>query len=482
MKNDSVAKNYLYNAFYQIFTVITPLLTTPYISRVLGAYNIGIFGYAQSIVTYFVLFGSLGSSLYGQREIAYVQHDIPARSRVFREIVRLRFLVVFIATAIYLVAFSNHEEGRQVFVVLAIEVAASALDISWFFMGIQNFKKSVIRNITVKLLGIVLIFLFVKKPDDVAIYAACYAVPIFISNLSLWIGLHRYIDKSKPEHRLAFKHILPLLVLLVPQIATEVYLVLDKTMLGILSSGMDQVGFYEQSQKIIKVFVKLLTALGLVMLPRIADMFVAGQTEKIKQSTQNSFRFIFTLGFPLMFGMIGITDSFVPWFFGDGYEAVNVLIKIISPIIVIIGISNILGKQYLLPTGRQKVYTASVVVGAIVNFVLNALLIPRYNAFGASIGTVVAETCVTLVQAIGVRKELPSGRYLMLSIKPLAVSVIMMFVVILVGQSLPAAITTTLLQIVIGFAVYVAGLVIVRDSTVKDIIQYLEKKYSKRTR
>ena len=135
-----------------------------------------------------------------------------------------------------------------------------------------------------------------------------------------------------------------------------------------------------------------------------------------------------------------------------------------------------------MPTGRQKVYTASVVVGAIVNFVLNALLIPRYNAFGASIGTVVAETCVTLVQAIGVRKELPSGRYLMLSIKPLAVSVIMMFVVILVGQSLPAAITTTLLQIVIGFAVYVAGLVIVRDSTVKDIIQYLEKKYSKRTR
>lgn len=481
MKNQ-IVKNYLYNVIYQIFIVVVPLITTPYLARVLGAGGNGTFNYTQSIAQYFIMFGSLGSALYGQREVAYRKNDIDKRTVVFKEIIRFRIVSVLMATLLYLGLFCRSGDYKTVFLLLTVEVFASAFDVSWFFMGIQDFKKPVLRNLIIKCLGLILIFILVKDKQDVPLYTLCYSLPILISNLSLWFYLPKYLSRAKPLKFLTLKHFIPLLALLVPQIATEVYTVLDKTMLGIFASSMDEVGYYEQSVKIIKIIVHIITALGLVMLPRISELYGEGRSEEIRRSISNSFRFVFALGFPLMFGVIGIADNFVPWFFGDGYNKVSMLMTLISPIILLIGISNVIGKQYLLPTKKQKAYTISVVFGALVNFLLNLLLITRFNSAGAIISTLIAETSVTGIQIFMVRYELPIFLYFKYNVKYMGLGAVMCAVVWLTGNFLNANIFSTILQVGIGMIVYVAGLFVIRDYFCIKIIDNIWHKLRKRQR
>ena len=162
MKN-SLAKNYIFNLIYQLLTVITPIITTPYVSRILGASNIGIYGYTFSIVTYFVLFGSLGIAMYGQREIAYAQNDKDKQTKVFWELVLIRIFTNIIALGIFYFFFCRNGEYSEYYTILIFELIANAVDVSWYFMGIEDFGKPVIRNIIVKLLGLVCIFIFVKE-------------------------------------------------------------------------------------------------------------------------------------------------------------------------------------------------------------------------------------------------------------------------------------------------------------------------------
>ena len=186
--------------------------------------------------------------------------------------------------------------------------------------------------------------------------------------------------------------------LFIPQIAIQVYVLLDKVMLGMIISDKSEVGYYEQSQKIVKILLTLITALGTVMIPRIANNFIKGEKEKVKQYLLKSFNFVLFLSIPMIAGIIVISDTFVPLFFGHGYDEVIQLMIIISPILLIIGISNVIGTQYLLPTKRQKEYTISVIVGALVNFILNLILIRKDGAVGASIATVLAESSITAIQ------------------------------------------------------------------------------------
>ena len=466
LKNHLI-KNYIYNAVYQIFAVIAPLITTPYISRVLGATGIGIFGYTDSIAKYFILFGTLGSNLYGQREIAYVQDDIKKRTIVFKEIITFRFLTVFIVGIVYMATFCRTGRYKHVFLILALEVFASAFDVSWFFQGIQDFKKAVMRNIIIKSLSICFVFLFVKSNQDVNIYALCYVLPVLISNLSLWAYLPKYLIHVERNKFITLKHMIPLITLFITQIATEVYTVLDKTMLGILASDINQVGYYEQSSKMIKVLVYFITALGIVMLPQMSKLFVEGRTAEIQKNIKQSFQFIFFLGFPLMFGIIGIAANFVPWFYGEGYTPVILLISAISPIIVIIGISNVIGKQYLLPTRHQKTYTISVILGAIVNCILNLLLIPIFNALGASIATVTAELSVTIIQIWFVRKDIPIFSYLKEAIRYLCVGMFMFVIIFCVGIITPSGVVGIIVQSCIGMLIYFSVLALIKDDMLK---------------
>ncbi len=477
MKQKSISKNYLYNLFYQILVIVMPLITTPYLSRVLGAEAIGIYSYTLSIATYFILFGTLGISLYGQREIAYVQEDDKKRSITFWEILFLKIITMTISIFIFWVTYGMHGQYKIYYRILVIELISQCIDISWFFQGIEEFKKTVIRNSIVKLIFAICIFMFVKSPNDLIKYIVIIAGANLFGNMSLWIYIPKYIQKVAIKNLHVFKHLKPTILLFIPQIAVQIYTVLDRTMLGIIIEDKSEVGFYEQAQKVVKLLLTLITSLGTVMVPRMASTFAKGDKEQLKKYMYSSFSFVFFLAFPIMAGLILISGEFVPIFFGQGYEKVAVLINVIVPITLFIGLSNIIGTQYLLPTKRQTEFSISVIVGAIVNFILNIIVIKKYASIGASITTVIAEFLVTAVQFYFVRKEIDIKTVLRLSKNNIIATVIMFGIVYITTKVLTLhGIYSIIIQITEGCIIYGIILILLKDSFVNDVLNKVNEK------
>lgn len=475
MAKKSIVKNYLYNLTYQILTLILPLVTASYLSRVLGPTGNGIYIYTYTIVNYFVLFGSLGIALYGQREIAYAQNNKTKRKKIFIELVAFRFITIFIASIIYYFCFMKQGEYSYYYKILWFELLAASFDISWFFQGMEEFKKTVIRNIAVRLVSVGLIFVFVKQQTDLSKYLAIYAFADLIGNLSLWLYLPKYFKGVKVKNINIIRQIPAITLLFVPQIASKIYNMLDTTMLGKIILDKAETGFYEQSQKIIRVLLTIVTSLGTVMVPRMASMFAKGEKKKINEYMTKSFNYTYLLSFPIMFGLIAISKDFVPWFFGPGYDKVVVLINIISPIILLMGISNIIGMQYLLPTKRQKEFTMSVTIGVIVNFILNFIMIKLWKSVGACIATVVSQIVVDSIQLYEVKNEINLKRMLRISYKYIFSSLIMFGICCLLKLFLNGFICMVS-QIIVGVVVYFGILLYFRDPFVYSLIDKVRVK------
>ena len=466
----SVTKNYIYNLLYQILVLILPLITTPYISRVLGAENIGIYSYTISIATYFVLFGSLGIALYGQREIAYNQKNKKKYSVIFREIVILRIIPMSISVLIFYFIFVNGNQYQIYYKILTLEIIGNCIDISWFFQGLEEFKKTVTRNIIIKLISVLCIFIFIKNQNDLYLYFLIYVFSTLIGNGSLWLYLPKFLGKVELKELNIFRHLKPTISLFIPQIAIQIYTLLDRTMVGAIISDKSEVGYYDQGQKIVKMLLAVITSMGTVMLPRIANTFATGDRNMVKNYMNKSFNLVFTLAFPLIFGIIAVSKAFVPVFFGPGYDKVAILMSVISPIILLIGISNVTGTQYLLPTKRQKEYTISVFCGAIINFIMNICLIWNYGAIGASIGTVIAELTVTLVQIHFVKNDFDFKEIFKSAKNYLFSSLIMFIICLFIETKIKSNLVSTISQVGVGIIIYIIILLLLKDKFVIEII------------
>lgn len=466
MKKNSLKKNYIFNLLYQVLVTLVPLVTTPYISRVLGAENIGIYSYTLSISAYFILIGALGTGLYAQRQIAFYQNDKQEYTKIFWEILILRCIGLAIAIIVFsaLFAFSNNDYSLY-YKILLLEILGAVLDISWLFQGLERFDITVIRNAIIKVISVILIFLFVKTSSDLKIYFYIYVFSIISGNLSLWLSVPRYLRLQKKCKLYPLVHFIPALMLFIPQAAIQVYTILDRTMLGYLIVDKSEVGYYDQAQKLIKTLIAIVTSLGTVMLPRIASKFSEGNNEDVIEYIYKAFRIVCMISVPICLGLICVSKSFVPIFYGNGYDNVAILLNIMAPVIFVIGFSNIIGVQYLLPTKKEKFYTISVICGASVNFVANYLLIPKFSAFGASLGTLIAETTVTGIQLIFVRKEI-SLRIIILNIWHYIFAGAIMFLLCkCVCILVRSGIICMIVQIIIGGLSYFAGLFIIRDKT-----------------
>lgn len=483
MSEKSVGKNYIYNLIYQILVLILPLVTTPYLSKVLGAESIGIYSYTISIVTYFVLFGSLGMAMYAQREIAYVQDDKKKRSKIFWETFILRLVTLAISMIIFYFLFAHKGEYSVYYKILLLHILANMFDISAFFQGMEEFKKIIKRNLIVKFISIINIFVFIKQPSDIGKYLLIYSLSNLIGNISLWLYLPKYMVKTSLKDLKFLKHLKPTVILFIPQIATQIYTVLDKTMIGSLISDKSEVGYYEQSQKITLMILTFVTSLGTVMLPRIANKFANGKKEEIKNNILTSFNFVYFLSLPMIFGLVAVAKDLIPWFLGESFEKSIYIIYVISPIILLIGFSNAIGIQYLLPTQRQKEYTTSVVAGAVTNLIFNFIFIPRFMSVGAAMGTVIAETVVTTVQVFCIRKEFELKNILKMSIKYIISSIIMFLLIIILNNYILSSIgrvSRMAIDVIIGVMSYLGMLIILRDSFVlkylKNIIEKVKFK------
>ena len=472
---NKVIKNYLYNLIYQLLIIIIPIITTPYISRVLGADRIGNYNYTNSIVQYFILFGCIGLNLYGQREIAYHQHEKDKRTKVFFELVFIRVVTLVISLILYFFVFFQDGNYKLLFMIQSIEIVASIFDVSWFFQGIEDFKKTVVRNIIVRLFLVLFMFTCVKTKSDIYIYVLGCSGSLLIGNISLWLYLPKFVNKVKFNELNILRHLKPCILLFVPQIATSLYTMLDKTMIGLLTDNNAEVAFYTQSQMIIKTVLTVITSLSTAMMPRMANLFQLNKQKEIRNSIYASLKFVLLLSLPFVFGIIGVSAGFVEWFFGEGFEKVCPNLIIISPIIVFIGLTQVIGNQFLLPVGRQREYSISVIFGSVINFILNMLLIPVFMSLGAAIATVAAEFGVFVVQIYYTRKDFEIGYILKNLAKYLIYSVIMGIIVLLVSFNLPHTIMATIIEMIIGILVYVMILIITKDDFLNNVLDYIRK-------
>lgn len=458
----SIKKNYIYNVTYQLLNILIPLITIPYISRVLGADGIGVVSYAESLVAYFTLFASMGISTYGQREISYVQDSQKERSRIFWETKLLTLATVSGAVLVYLV-FISMQEDKLLYGILSLNLVSVLADVSWFFQGLEEFKKTVTRSVLFRILNLFYMFMFVKTRDDVVHYAFALAFFSFACNLSLWWDIRDYIEKPIWYELKPFRNLKVVISLFVPTVAIQVYTVLDKTMIGLITNNSYENGYYEFAMRMSKLVLVVVTSLGTVMVPRIGQYFQKQEYEQIRELMYKSYRFIWFLGMPLTFGLISVSESFVPWYFGEGYLPVVSLLKLLAFLILAIGISNVTGIQYLVPTKRQHLLTYSVVIGAIINFCMNLLLIPEYGAMGAAIASLTAEVVISSVQLYYIRNELSIARVVSSGFSYLIAAGLMAVGLKFINQYLTPSLMGTGIQVLCGAVIYFGVLVVLRD-------------------
>ncbi len=459
----SVKKNYLYNLISQMLTILLPVVTMPYITRVLGNGNLGIFNYAQSIVNYFILFGCIGLNDYSQREIAACKGDRHKQSVVFREVLLVRLVTVSLSAAIYFAGIVQTVDYPLYYSIFGLELLAALLDISWFHQGNENFRSQAIRTIATRFLGLVCIFLFVKTEADLYAYILCCSGAILAGNLSLWLMLKNELEPVPLKELRPWRHIRGCLTMFLPQIAINVYTQLDKTMLGLLTDhDYDQVGYYSQAEKIVKLAMTVVTSLGTIMLSRITIALNKESMDAVKEYIHKSMRFVCLLAWPITVGLAVAAEDMVPWFFGEGYEPVVPCMVALSPLVVIIGVGCVFGRHYMVPARRMKEFTATVVLGMTVNMLLNVLLIPYFGAMGAVAATLVAELTVSLSQYLLVRKLFPP-RIFLAGGKNMLAALAMGAGVWLLASFLPPTIWATALEVGTGVVLYFGLLLLLRD-------------------
>lgn len=409
MKN--LSKNLSYQTLYQILTMITPLITAPYLSRILGAKQLGVFSYTSSVVAYFSLFAMLGTVNYGAKVIAACSINKRELSVSFFSIYAFQIFACLISMVAYicLVALTN-QEYKFIAYIQALSVIACAVNVNWFLFGLEEFAVVTIRNIFVKIAEVASILLLVKSESDLAIYILIMLGSTLVSNLIAFVLLKKYVFLVRISWQDIKKHIKPNLMLFFPLLAISVYHIMDKTMLGAMSTYVES-GYYYNSDKLINIPLCVINGVGVVMLPRVSSMIASGKHEEVLKLLKTSLEMIVAVGVAMSVGIASISNEFVPFFFGRGFDKCIFLTYVFAPILLIKGIVSTVRMQYLIPYGRDKEFLYSVCIGAVANLVLNLIFIPKYAALGAVIGTLGAEAIACITQLYNIRKEFDLKSY-----------------------------------------------------------------------
>lgn len=427
-------KNFVYNLIYQILILILPLVTVPYVSRVLGADGVGKYSYTYSIAYYFMICAMLGLNNYGNRAIAKVRDNKEELSKEFCGIYAFQLIssiTMVVSYILYIILFNK--EYKLIASIQILYVLSSVFDINWFFFGIEKFKLTITRNTLIKVLSLILIFLFVKQREDVWIYTLILAGSTLFSNIVLFSFLKKYVKFVGIKKEDVVKHIKPCFTLFLPVIAVSIYNVISKIILGSLSE-ISEVGYYENAVKIIQVPLSIVTALGTVMLPRTSNLISKNKDVLVKNTLSKSMTFVMFLVMPMAFGLLAIGKDFSIIFFGSEFLKTGYILKILVIDIIFISWGNVIRTQYLIPKEKDKEYTISAILGAIVNVITNLILVPKFASIGATIGNVFAEFSVVLFQSWAVRKELNLKGYFKDSVNFIIKAFIMYIGILLIGN------------------------------------------------
>lgn len=453
----SLKKNLMYQIVYQLLIIALPIISIPYISRQIGAEGIGTYAYTYSIVNYFVLFSKLGIETYGSRVIANCREEQEKLDLVFSSLFKLHVVFSFFVFLVY-VLFGFYfvaNNDFDVFIFLqAFYLIGVMFDINWLFFGLEEFKVIVSRNMLIKIGSLILIFVFVNKMTDIWIYIMILSVGNMLGQLITLPFYKRYVSFVKVSWDDMKGHIKPLIALFVPVVAVSVYKIMDKIMLGNIS-GLIETGYYENSEKIVNTSLSIVFAFGRVMLPRISNLITKGDIRQIKTYISISMNIAVGLSLAMAFGLAGISPVFTIIFFGEAFKGCIVPLIGLSITLPFVSFASILRNQYLVPMEYDKIYIGSVIFGAIINLGVNLILISKYGALGAVIGTVLAEVGVCVFQTVAVKDELPVREYIKMLLPFLLSGIIMFMVVRVIGTAMGVDIYSLLAQLLVGSITFI---------------------------
>jgi O-antigen/teichoic acid export membrane protein len=407
----SLKRNYTYNLLYRIVTLVTPLITAPYISRVIGADGIGQYSYTYAISHYFLIFAVLGVSDYGNRCIAKVRDSKEERNKVFSEIVSLQILLSVGMSILYIIYCLVIAENKRLAYMQGVNVLSAIFDVTWLLFGLELFYVTTLRNVIVKIGTVLLILLLVKSPNDVWKYTLIMSGGTLVGQLSVWPILRNYVCFIRPKWNDVIKHLKPNLVLFLPVIANDLLGYFDKIMIGNMSIDAE-LGCYDNAEKLLSIPNSLVTALGTVMLPRVSNSIAKGELKSVNEMIQKSMLFVVFATSALAFGICAVAKEFVPLFFGTGFDLVVPLLYTLAPYIIFVSWANVLKTQVLLPNNKDMTFVVCLILGAFVNVVLNYCLIGTSGAVGAAIATTISEGLIAVSETVALRKLIDVKRYL----------------------------------------------------------------------
>ena len=467
----SLKKNIAISTLYQILLIILPIVTAPYIARVLGPDQSGVYDYTTSIMTYFAMFAALGTASYGVREIARVRDDAAMRSKLFWEIELMTVMTSSACIVVWFIFIALTPQYKTIYLVLTMGLLSTMFDISWFFAGMEQFKYTVTKNAACKLIGVILMFLFVKKQEDLLLYVIIIISSTMIGNLSMWLYVPRFVEKVDFRTLTFRKHFHETLIYFVPTVATSVYTVLDRTLIGVITKNKAENGCYHYAMQIVNMMKALtFSSLNMVLGSRLSFLFAEKKYDEIKEKIADSTNYILFMGIGICFGMIGVAKRFVPVFLGAGYDRVVTMLILMSPIVIIIGISNCLGSQYFTPAGYRKLSARYIIIGAVVNLLLNLVLIPKFWGYGAIVASLIAEGAITVLYLKNCNGYLRVSTIIKDSWKKLIAGLIMLIVIKVLDGIISSDIVALFVEVAVGFTVYLAAVTLLRDSFMTDLV------------
>lgn len=479
----SVKVNYIFNMLNTTVGLLFPIVTFPYVTRVVMADGLGRIQFLSSIINYITLLTALGIPLYAIREIARVRDNIAVRNKTAIEILLLHVILCLVGYAIVFIlgiTVNKIYSDIWLYLLLSLHIILSAIGVSWFYQGIEDFGYITIRSLIVRLLCLVALFTLVKSKDDIYIYAGIQVFAEVGNYLFNFYHLKKYISLrsiSWKELKL-LRHLTPALKIFVLNLITSIYVNLDSVMLGFLSTTV-AVGFYSSVTRLTKALLGIVGALGTVLLPRLSNYISIGDHNSFRETSLKAYNFIITLSIPMTIGLIMSASECIPVMCGQEFIPAITTMQIIAPIILFIGASSFVGLQVLYSQGKEIIVIISTLVGAIVNFSLNLLLIPKFSQDGAAIATSFAEFSVIAIMFVIGHRHIPFTAFNKYFFRILLYSFIMVIPLPFIKQLHYSIYTLFFLEIAVASVIYLALLALTKNEYLQLAISSIRNRLRK---
>lgn len=467
---NKLKKNFIYLSLYKILEMLLPMITSPLLSRRLGAEALGTYSYTYSIVSIFAVIAQLGIYNYGMREIAKVRDDKEKLNQTYSDIFFVHIISSILVTIIYFFSiFLFFNKDILIFIIQGGVLLSVILDNAFLFVGIENVKTITIRDAIAKFTTFILVILLVKNSNDLILYSIIMVLGTLVCRMISLIYARKFVRLVKPSIKRCKRHIKPMIILMIPILASTIYQSMDKIMIEFLY-GKEYVGYYECASKGL-IPRNIITVLGTVMCPHIANLYAQGQTNIVTKKVNESLTFSMVMSYVFAFGITSIAKEFSPWFWGKDFSVCSPMLIGISFTIPCWTIGEVIRNQYLLPIGRDKEYMISFVLGVIVNLILNFILIPQYGAIGAIVSTIIAELVMSTVQMYLARGKINYFKSIMDSMPYLFISIIMLIFVRLISKIITGNLFKfVVVEVITGAILYVLLVSIYELATKKKLI------------